>query len=170
MFDIFNQRTLNPIKAISGFYYIWLSHGTLINNQLLALSAILTLLALGSIFGSFFHLHCGTSFSRTLRDLFKLSAVSSHHLLILVGLGSLSWSGHLFHISLPTHCLLASRTSALQDFPSPHSMISLVQESSFSLLQTMHLQTHSGPISSLMLSIGLDHSFPTRYWNSLVII
>jgi photosystem I P700 chlorophyll a apoprotein A1 len=46
----------------------------------------------------------------------------NHHLSVLLGLGSLSWSGHQIHIALPINKLLDAGI-APQEIPLPHEFL-----------------------------------------------
>merc|ERR1712113_731507 len=63
-----------------------------------------------TLFGSYFHMHLSplALSSHGASGSYKKSStpLGVHHLLFLLGLGSISWSGHEIHISLPITTLL----------------------------------------------------------------
>merc|ERR1712178_145613 len=68
---------------------------------------------------AYFHMHIGSNnFSK------KLKVVLPHHLSILLGLGSLSWSAHQFHISAPVLKLISAGVDPGL-IPSPYRLLSL---------------------------------------------
>ena len=58
-----------------------------------------------SLLGSYFHIHIAWF---SLNFISKYKSIGVYHILVLFSLGSLSWSSHQFHISLPLNCLLDS--------------------------------------------------------------
>ena len=122
--DIFNMDlgSYYSGKVISsGLFQLWLSEGIVCQLTLkLASSAGL----IGSslcVLGGFIHFHI-SFLSNSLVN--KLSSIATHHLLIFIGLGLISWSGHLIHIALPLNKLLTSGMSA-NLLPYPHDLLFL---------------------------------------------
>jgi photosystem I P700 chlorophyll a apoprotein A1 len=62
-------------------------------------------LVLISLTGSYFHSHINYLNIHWLR---KLKSISTHHVIALLGLASLSWSAHIIHISIPCERFLDS--------------------------------------------------------------
>ena len=56
-----------------------------------------------SLYASYFHMHI-SSFTNSHNKKFK--CLSYHHLSLFFGLSSISWCGHLIHISLPPNLML----------------------------------------------------------------
>jgi hypothetical protein len=80
-----------------------------------------------SIAASYFHIHISsqiqqTDTSGTLSFYKKFKSLSSHHLSLLFGLSSISWSGHQIHISLPINRLLDSGIDPVL-IPSPQHVL-----------------------------------------------
>uniref|UniRef100_UPI002FE4FA80 Photosystem I PsaA n=1 Tax=Amphidinium carterae TaxID=2961 RepID=UPI002FE4FA80 len=132
--NIANQSVLNPIRVTSGFFNLWLAEGITSTYQLKVIAAFGLIASALCFLGSYFHMHSSTSFTRVLNT--KLTSLSTHHLVGLLGLGSLAWAGHLIHISLPVNILLNAGVAV----PSPHSLLSskavatIVEQLSFSAL------------------------------------
>ena len=87
------------------YFQLWRSEGILTQMNLkyaAAASIIGTLLA---VYASYFHMHI-SSFTNSFYKKFK--SFSSHHLSLFFGLSSISWCGHIIHISLPIHQMLDS--------------------------------------------------------------
>ena len=61
------------------------------------------------LYASYFHMHIS---SLTLSFYKKFKCLSYHHLSLFFGLSSISWCGHLIHISLPPNRLLDSGIDA----------------------------------------------------------
>jgi len=92
------QQVSNPIRITSGFFNLWLASG-IISTYQLKVTAGLGLIASATCFlGSYFHMHSATQPYPTM-------PMASHHLVGLLGLGSLAWAGHLVHISLPINII-----------------------------------------------------------------
>ena len=76
---------------------------------------------------SYFHIHISSQIqqndmSGTLSFFKKFKSLSSHHLSLLFGLSSISWSGHQIHISLPINRLLDSGIDPVL-IPSPQHLL-----------------------------------------------
>jgi photosystem I P700 chlorophyll a apoprotein A1 len=106
--DLLNSDLGGFFQALnlnSGFFQLWRSEGLVTSLGLKAGSLASLTAAIFCLAGSFFHMHLS---SPSLSFFKKFRALSSHHLSLLFGLGSLSWAGHLIHISLPENRLLDS--------------------------------------------------------------
>ena len=119
--NIANQSILNPVLVTSGWFNLWLAEGVTSQFQLECIGAGALFAALLSILGSYYHLHAGTSFKRILQS--KLSSVLTHHYIVLLGLGSIAWAGHLYHISVPINALLSSQACTVSDLPEPYVLL-----------------------------------------------
>jgi len=89
-------------------------------NLKLASSAAL-LASSACLLGGFIHFHI-SFLTKTIVN--KFSTIATHHLLIFIGLGLLSWSGHMIHIALPLNRLITSGLSVNQ-LPYPHDLLFL---------------------------------------------
>lgn len=111
--DILNSDIGNYFQGIhitSGIFQLWRSTGIIRQIHLkyaCSASLIGTIISLG---GSYFHMHylmllipVGPHAAYV-----KFKSLSIHHLSLLFGLSSISWSGHQIHISLPPNRLLDS--------------------------------------------------------------
>lgn len=123
--NVANQSILNPIRVSSGFFNMWLAQGITNPTQLSIIAAGGLILALICILGSYYHMHYSTSFTKIFNGNLpsKLTSLISHHFIVLLGLGSLAWSGHLFHISLPVLTLLTTGVCTSTDLPPIHSLL-----------------------------------------------
>jgi photosystem I P700 chlorophyll a apoprotein A1 len=68
------------------------------------------------VFAGWFHYHKAAP---KLEWFQNAEAMMNHHLSVLLGCGSLGWTGHLIHVSLPVNKLLDSGVAA-KDIPLPH--------------------------------------------------
>jgi photosystem I P700 chlorophyll a apoprotein A1 len=103
--DILNLGDSQGINITSGFFQLWRSEGIITQVHLKYASAASLIATIISLGGSYFHMHISSS---TLSFYKKFRCLSCHHLSLLFGLGSMSWSGHQIHISLPLNRLLDS--------------------------------------------------------------
>lgn len=103
--DILNSKvgTFEGIYITSGLFSLWRSEGIVSEVGLKAAGAAALLMSLLTLLGAYLHMHvvpAQWSFSK------KLKSLGVHQLVILLGLGSLSWAGHQYHIALPINRLL----------------------------------------------------------------
>jgi photosystem I P700 chlorophyll a apoprotein A1 len=106
--DILNDYNGNQyssaIRITSGFFQLWRSEG-IVTQAHLKYAACASLI--GTIIcctGSYFHMHMlSTSLFHK-----KFSSLSIHHLVLMLGLGCISYAAHQIHISLPVNSLLDS--------------------------------------------------------------
>lgn len=139
IWQIVRQQILNAdgggyqgIYMTSGFFQLWLSEGITTSTQLkygsiVSLSgSILTLVA------AYFHMHIIISLQGGLEGIYKkVKSIVPHHLIILFGLGSLSWSGHQIHIARPLNMLLSAGIDPIL-LPQPEDLLSKDVMESFS--------------------------------------
>jgi photosystem I P700 chlorophyll a apoprotein A1 len=124
VWDIFGQNMLNAdlgdsfqgIQTTSGVFHVWRSWGILSGAELYWLS-VGGLICAGLCFvAGWFHYHVG----RMDVDWFQnAESMINHHLTGLLGLGSLAWTGHLIHVSLPIETLLESGVDP-KEIPAPY--------------------------------------------------
>jgi len=140
VWPIFGQEILNGdvgagfhgIQITSGLFHVWRAWGITSEFQLLCL-AIGSLVMAGLMLNAgVFHYHKAAP---KLEWFQNVESMLNHHLAGLLGLGSLSWTGHLLHVSLPTTQLmdaidagnplvLNGRTIAsVADIPLPHEFL-----------------------------------------------
>ena len=100
------QQVSNPIRITSGFFSLWLASGITTTYQLKAIAGLALIASATCFLGSYFHMH-------SVAQPFTTTPLASHHLVGLLGLGSLSWAGHLFHISLPINAMMLTGSSQL---------------------------------------------------------
>jgi photosystem I P700 chlorophyll a apoprotein A1 len=107
------------IQITSGFFQIWRAEG--ITSEIeLYWTAIGGLILSGlMIFAGWFHYHKAAP---KLEWFQNAESMLNHHLTVLLGLGSLSWSGHQIHIALPINKLLDAGI-APQEIPLPHEFL-----------------------------------------------
>ena len=138
VWPIFGQEILNGdvgagfhgIQITSGLFHMWRGSGFTNEYQLLC-TAIGALVAAGlMLFAGAFHYHKAAP---KLEWFQNVESMLNHHLAGLIGLGSLSWAGHLIHVSLPTNQLLdaidageplslnGQTVAAVSDIPLPHA-------------------------------------------------
>lgn len=108
------------VYITSGLFHLWRTSGITNISQLKVLSIVLQLIALLLLIGSYLHMK-PVSFP-TYSSYSKIRSVNIHHILLLSGLGSISWSGHQVHVSIPMCRLLDSGIDP-SVIPSAASMI-----------------------------------------------
>jgi photosystem I P700 chlorophyll a apoprotein A1 len=107
------------IQITSGLFQIWRGWG-ITNTFQLYCTAIGGLVMAGlMLFAGWFHYH---KRAPKLEWFQNVESMLNHHLAGLLGLGSLGWTGHLIHVSLPTNKLLDAGV-ALKDIPLPQEFI-----------------------------------------------
>jgi len=107
------------IQITSGLFYLWRSSG-FTNSYQLYVTAIGALVAAAlMLFAGWFHYH---KRAPKLEWFQNTESMLNHHLAGLLGLGSLSWTGHLIHVSLPINKLLDAGV-APKDIPLPHEFL-----------------------------------------------
>lgn len=101
----FNGSYFSGISITSGFFHLWLSEGITNQLQLRSASFICLTASLITLVSSYWHQGRTSHISWFFR---KLTSITYHHILILVGLASIAWSGHEYHISIPINILLSN--------------------------------------------------------------
>ena len=111
VWNVFGQGTLNGDmgggfmgqQITSGLFHMYRAWGITSETQLLSL-AIGALVMAGLMFNAgVFHYHRAAP---KLEWFQNVESMLNHHLAGLFGLGSLSWTGHLIHVSIPTTKLM----------------------------------------------------------------
>jgi photosystem I P700 chlorophyll a apoprotein A1 len=91
----------------SGLFNLWASQGFTSYTQLKLSSFVSLSLSFLVLYCSYFHMHVSSQIGSS--GVFKkFKTVLPHHISLLAGLGSISWSAHLIHISIPVENLLHS--------------------------------------------------------------
>jgi photosystem I P700 chlorophyll a apoprotein A1 len=107
------------IQITSGLFQLWRASG-ITNEMQLYVTAIGGLfMASLMLFAGWFHYHKAAP---KLEWFQNVESMLNHHLAGLLGLGSLGWTGHLVHVSLPINKLLDSGV-APAEIPLPHEFI-----------------------------------------------
>ena len=108
--DILNSKvgTFEGIYITSGLFSLWRSAGITSEVSLKASSAVALIMSLVTLLGAYIHMHIVPSQWSLSK---KLKALGIHHLVILLGLGSISWAGHQYHIAVPRLNLKHLRSS-----------------------------------------------------------
>jgi photosystem I P700 chlorophyll a apoprotein A1 len=140
VWPIFGQEILNGdvgagfhgIQITSGLFHVWRAWGFTNEYQLLC-TAIGALVMAGLMLNAgVFHYHKAAP---KLEWFQNVESMLNHHLAGLLGLGSLSWTGHLLHVSLPTTQLLdaidagkpltldGKTIASVADIPLPHEFL-----------------------------------------------
>jgi photosystem I P700 chlorophyll a apoprotein A1 len=128
--DILNSYQSTPyyfqgIRILSGLFQLWRAEGILTSNHLKYVAGAAGVATILSLAGSYFHMHCSSAFRAGHYTLFykKFRALSIHHLSLLLGLASIAFSAHQYHISAPLNLLLQAGISPLW-IPSPQDLFS----------------------------------------------
>jgi len=127
VWPIFGQEILNAdvgggfqgIQITSGLFYIWRAWGFTTSFQLYA-TAIGSLVMAGlMLFAGWFHYH---KRAPKLEWFQNVESMLNHHLTAIFGLGSLAWTAHLIHVSMPTNALMDAGIP-IGKIPLPHEFI-----------------------------------------------
>jgi len=114
VWDVLGQDILNSdvgayhqgIYITSGMFNIWRSSGVVHTSHLKLIAIALQTIALATLLASYIHMM--VIVYPNSGSYFKLRSINTHHIVLLAGLSSLCWSGHLVHISIPTCSMLDS--------------------------------------------------------------
>ncbi|TAE57316.1 MAG: photosystem I core protein PsaA [Nostocales cyanobacterium] len=107
------------IQITSGLFQVWRGWGITSSFQLYATAIGGLVLAGLFLFAGWFHYH---KRAPKLEWFQNVESMLNHHLSVLLGCGSLGWTGHLIHVSAPVNKLLDSGV-AIKDIPLPHEFI-----------------------------------------------
>jgi photosystem I P700 chlorophyll a apoprotein A1 len=114
VWDVVGQDILNSdvgayqqgLYLTSGLFSMWRASGIVHCAQLKLIAITLQIIAILLLLAAY--LHMKVIVYPNSGAFFKLRTISLHHIVLLSGLASLCWSGHLVHISIPTSRLLDS--------------------------------------------------------------
>ncbi|OKH11884.1 photosystem I core protein PsaA [[Limnothrix rosea] IAM M-220] len=107
------------IQITSGLFYLWRACGFTNSYQLYVTAIGGLVMAALMVFAGWFHYHKAAP---KLEWFQNAESMLNHHLSVLLGCGSLGWTGHLIHVSMPINKLLDSGVAA-KDIPLPHEFI-----------------------------------------------
>jgi photosystem I P700 chlorophyll a apoprotein A1 len=107
------------VQVTSGFFQIWRAEGITSEIELYWTAIGGLIMSALMIFAGWFHYHKAAP---KLEWFQNVESMLNHHLAGLLGLGSLSWSGHQIHIALPINKLLDAGV-APQEIPLPHEFL-----------------------------------------------
>lgn len=154
--DILNSKagTFEGIYVTSGLFSLWRSEGITSEVGLKASSAAALIMSVMTLLGAYIHMHLAPaqwSFSK------KIKSLGLHQLVILLGLGSISWAGHQYHIAVPVNRLLDAGINP-NLIPSPQELLlNPIHSSLSSQLPFGGLNPVSGQIS--MFQIAQHHLY-----------
>jgi len=123
------------IQVTSGFFQIWRAEGVTTQTQLYAIAVGSLIMSGLMVWAGWFHYHKNAP---KLEWFQSVESMLNHHLAGLLGLGSLSWSGHMIHIGNPINKLLDSGMDP-KDLPDPHELL-INRE----FLETLYPSFHEG--------------------------
>ena len=111
VWPIFGQEILNGdmgagfqgIQITSGLFHMWRAWGITSETQLMALAIGALVMAGLMLNAGVFHYHKAAP---KLEWFQNVESMLNHHLAGLLGLGSLSWAGHVIHVSAPVTKLM----------------------------------------------------------------
>ena len=86
-------------------FYLFRSEGIINLIKLKYFTLVCFICCLAFILGAYFHIHIAWF---GLNFITKYKSIGMYHILVLFGLGSLSWSAHQLHIAVPLNVLLDS--------------------------------------------------------------
>jgi len=105
----------------SGLFSLWFSEGILSQLNLKLASSVSLIFILIYSLGGFIHFYISMLSNISVN---KLTTISTHHLLIFINFGLISWSGHMIHISLPLNKIVIS-SLFINLVPYPHDLLFL---------------------------------------------
>jgi len=147
--DILNtsvqSNSFQGIYITSGLFQVWRASGTISVFQMKQQVVVASFGAASTLFAAYFHQH---SKYPSLQFYQQFKCLSIHHLILLIGLGSISWSGHLVHISVPIASLLQAGISP-EYIPVPQQLLGLT------VYSTVYPITTQAYVSIHHLAIGL---------------
>ena len=156
-------NSFQGIHITSGIFQLWRSEGIITQIHLKYGCSASLLGTILSLYASYFHMHISCFYN-------KFKCLSYHHLSLFFGLSSISWCGHLIHISLPPNRLLDSGIDAtiipcpqdllFKDYPTL-STRPLVNLSCY--LQSTSFLGSTGIYLQCILSSSYSTSFLSRY-------
>ena len=137
VWPIFGQEILNGdmgagfqgIQITSGLFHVWRGWGITSETQLMALAIGALVMAGLMLNAGVFHYHKAAP---KLEWFQNVESMLNHHLAGLLGLGSLSWAGHLIHVAAPVSKLMdaidagqplvldGKTIATVADIPLPH--------------------------------------------------
>ncbi len=91
------------LQITSGIFQMWRSWGITSETQLMALAIGAVVMAGLMLHGGIYHYHKAAP---KLAWFQKIESMLQHHQIILFGLGSIAWAGHLIHISAPVTAMM----------------------------------------------------------------
>jgi len=107
------------VQITSGLFQLWRSSGITSELQLYRTAIGALVLSRTVFFAGWFHYHKAAP---CLEWFQAVESILNHHLAGLLGLGSLSWSGHQIHIAIPVNRLLDSGVDP-KEIPLPHEWL-----------------------------------------------
>eukprot|EP00440_Ansanella_granifera_P060819 gb/GFBE01065925.1/.p1 GENE.gb/GFBE01065925.1/~~gb/GFBE01065925.1/.p1 ORF type:complete len:609 (+),score=-141.04 gb/GFBE01065925.1/:1-1827(+) len=96
----YSGQYFSGVTITSGFFQLWRSEGIITQTHLKYACAASLIATIACIWGSYCHMQYKKSK--------RAGSLSIHHLMVISGLGSISWCSHQIHVSLPTVALLDS--------------------------------------------------------------
>ena len=189
VWNIIGQDILNSdigayhqgVYVTSGLFNIWRSSGVVNTSQLKLIAITLQIVAFFFVTASYIHMKVIVYPSSS--SSLKLRSINEHHLLLLSGLASICWSGHLVHISIPTCRLLDSGIdSSMLPIASDLLSIDLISSTypnfgtsiypafSWSLPQEVSLLEDTGTLDSNTGSLYLGHIAAHHFYLAVCLI
>merc|ERR1711934_243083 len=140
VWPVFGQEILNGdmgaghqgIQITSGLFHVWRAWGITNETQLMSLAIGALVMAGLMLNAGVFHYHKAAP---KLEWFQNVESMLNHHLAGLLGLGSLSWAGHLIHVSVPVTKLMdaidagqplvlnGKTIASMADIPLPHEFL-----------------------------------------------
>lgn len=108
------------IYITSGLFSLWRRAGILHLTQLKVITIVSGVIACTLIASSYLHMNYLVYATGSMN--YKLKVISGSHMASLLGIGSILWTGHLMHVSIPSNRLLEIGIDPTM-IPSPISLI-----------------------------------------------
>jgi photosystem I P700 chlorophyll a apoprotein A1 len=110
---------MTGVRVTSGWFNLWRGVGFVNETELYWMAVSSLVMSFLMAFAGWFHYH---RFAPRLEWFQSVESMLNHHVGGLLGMGSLSWSGHLVHVALPVNYLLDAGLDP-RDVPLPHELL-----------------------------------------------
>ena len=107
------------IQTTAGFFPLWLAFGITSELQLYVTAVGGLCIAFISLIAGWYHFHAATLKLSWFKN---AESMLNHHLAALIGMGSLAWTGHQIHVTLPITRLLLGNVD-FKEIPLPHAFL-----------------------------------------------
>jgi photosystem I P700 chlorophyll a apoprotein A1 len=110
----YSGQYFSGVTITSGFFQLWRSEGIITQTHLKYACAASLIATIACVWGSYCHMQITSPYSSFYKKFKRANEMRTsliiipHHLMVIFGLGCISWCSHQIHVSLPTNSLLDS--------------------------------------------------------------